>query len=158
MRRARALSTAVVLLSASFALGAVAPPGEAAREVENLERELVAAIARGDMAAYDRIVADDYVVLDASGKEISKAEVMASYRSGDRRYTGLEIFDVKGHVFGDTAVVSARTKGLRREGNRDVPNRVRYVRVYARRDGRWRAVSQMAAPVGEADAPKLQRP
>ncbi len=158
MRRARALSTVVVLLSASLALGAVAPPGEAAREVENLERELVAAIARGDMAAYDRIVADDYVVLDASGKEISKAEVMASYRSGDRRYTGLEIFDVKGHVFGDTAVVSARTKGLRREGNRDVPNRVRYVRVYARRDGRWRAVSQMAAPVGEADAPKLQRP
>lgn len=158
MRRARALSTVVVLLSASLALGAVAPPGEAAREVENLERELVAAIARGDMAAYDRIVADDYVVLDASGKEISKAEVMASYRSGDRRYTGLEIFDVKGHVFGDAAVVSARTKGLRREGNRDVPNRVRYVRVYARRDGRWRAVSQMAAPVGEADAPKLQRP
>ena len=151
MRRASALSTAVVLLSASFALGAAAPPpGESAREVENLERELVAAIARGDMAAYDRIVADDYVVFDASGKEISKAEVMASYRSGERRYTGLEIFDVKGHVFGDAAVVSARTKGLRREGDRDVPNRVRYVRVYARRDGRWRAVSQMAAPVPDA--------
>jgi hypothetical protein len=26
-------------------------------------------------------------------------------------------------------------------------NRVRYVRVYARRGGRWRAVAQMAAPL-----------
>jgi len=150
MKRARALSTVVALLSTAFALGVAAPHSEkTAQEVENLERELVAAIARGDMAAYDRIVADDYVVFDATGKQISKPEVMASYRSGERRYAGLEIFDVEGRVFGDTAVVSARTRGLRREGDRDVPNRVRYIRVYARRDGRWRAVSQMAAPVPE---------
>ncbi|MGE5277364.1 MAG: nuclear transport factor 2 family protein [Acidobacteriota bacterium] len=150
----------VPLLAALFltTLAFAAPVADAAREVESLERELVAAIARGDMAAYDRIVADDYVVFDASGKEISKPEVMASYRTGERRYTGLEIFDVKGRVFGDAAVVSARTKGLRREGGRDVPNRVRYVRVYARRDGRWRAVSQMAAPVPDADPARTPTP
>lgn len=120
---------------------------DAAREVERLEQELVGAIANGDLGTYDRIVADDYVAFEASGKTSPKAEILASYRSGARKYTDLTIFDVEGRVFGATAVVTAKTKGLRREGGRDVPNRVRYIRVYAKRDGRWRAVAQMAAPI-----------
>src|SRR5262249_44266983 len=126
---------------------AAQPSGPAA-----LEKELVAAIAKGDLATYDRIVADDYVAFEASGKTTPKAEVVASYRSGARRYTNLEIFDVEERIFGDTAVVSAKTKGLRKEGDRDVPNRVRYIRVYAKRDGRWRAVAQMAATMPESSA------
>jgi ketosteroid isomerase-like protein len=125
--------------------------------VEALERELVAAIGRGDLATYDRIVADDYVVFPASGPETTKAEILASYRSGALHYTGLEIFDVKARVFGDAAVVGAKTKGMRREGDRDVPNRVRYIRVFARRGGRWQAVTQMSAllpPDAPAPPPK----
>jgi ketosteroid isomerase-like protein len=140
------------LLAVALALELLVPPAtarDASREVERLERDLVAAIGRGDLATYDRIVADDYVAFEASGKTTPKAEILASYRSGARKYTDLTIFDVEGRVFGDTAVVTAKTKGLRREGDRDVPNRVRYMRVYAKRDGRWRAVAQMAAPLPE---------
>ena len=55
-------------------------------------------------------------------------------------------------MFGDTAVVHARTFGRRiLDGKEDV-NRVRYVRVYARRAGRWQAVAQMATPL-PADQP-----
>ena len=135
-------------LFVAFASGAAGPPSTPA----TLERELVAAIGKGDLATYDRIVADDYVAFEASGKTTPKAEILASYRSGARKYTKLEIFDVEGRVFGDAAVVSAKTKGFRKEGDRDVPNRVRYIRVYAKRDGRWRAVTQMAAPVPEEPA------
>ncbi len=145
--RVRDLFFAVLLVGLAFPAAAGAGPADPAPAVERLERELVAAIARGDLATYDRLVADDYVVFEASGREITKAEVLDSYRSGTRRYTDLEIFDVRSRVFGDTAVVSARTKGLRQEGDRDVPNRVRYIRVYARRDGRWRAVTQMSAAI-----------
>ena len=138
-------------LGAFFVLGAaaIAAPAEGPREVEALERELVSAIGSGDLATYDRIVADDYVAFEASGKTTPKKDIMESYRSGARHYTNLEIFDVEGRVFGDTAVVTARTKGLRKEGDRDVPNRVRYIRVFARRDGRWRAVAQMASRLEE---------
>ena len=146
--RRAAASIGLLLLSLA------APRADAAPDASSpaaLERELVAAIAAGDLATYDRIVADDYVAFEASGKTTPKAEIVASYRSGARRYTNLEIFDVEERIYGDTAVVSAKTKGLRKEGDRDVPNRVRYVRVYARRDGRWRAVAQMAAPIPEAE-------
>lgn len=146
------------LLLALLVSPALSPAQDAAREVEQLERELVAAIGRGDLATYDRIVADDYVAFEASGKTTPKAEILASYRSGARKYTQLEIFDVEPRVFGDTAVLTAKTKGLRREDGRDVPNRVRYVRVYAKRDGKWRAVAQMAAVVPADEPPKPPTP
>lgn len=125
-------------------------PGASAPEIERIEQQLVAAIAARDLTTYDRLVADDYVVVNASGAETTKAQVMASYRSGERAYTSLEIAEIKVHVYGDTAVLSARTSGLRRENGKDVPNLVRYIRVYARRNGRWQAVLQMATPLPTA--------
>jgi ketosteroid isomerase-like protein len=137
--------------SARFVLGFLFVAGAAlaaspAPEPERLERELVAAIGKLDLTTYDRIVADDYVVIDATGKKITKAEVMASYRDGSRKYTNLEIYDVESRVYGDTAIVTARTKGMRRENGQDIVNDVRYMRVYARRGGRWQAVTQMSTP------------
>jgi ketosteroid isomerase-like protein len=129
---------------------AAPPDTDPAATLERLEQELVAAIAQKDLATYDRIVADDYIALDPSGKELTKAEIMASYRSGSRGYSGLEIYDVHARFFSDTGVVSAKTKGFRREGDRDVPNRVRYIRVFARRGGRWQAVTQMSAPLPDS--------
>jgi hypothetical protein len=79
---------------------------------------------------------------------------MASYRTGARKYTNLAILDVEARIFGDTGVVTAKTKGFRREGGRDVPNRVRYIRVYARRNGEWIAVAQMAAPLRPGEPPE----
>jgi uncharacterized protein (TIGR02246 family) len=119
----------------------------AAAEVEQVERDLIRAIVARDLEAYDRIVADDYVALTVEGTETAKRDVIASYKAGTRRYADLAIHDVKVRVFGDAAVLSARTTGFRVEAGQQVPNLVRYVRVYARRDGRWRAVMQMAAPI-----------
>ncbi len=130
-----------------------ARPDDAAVEVERVERELVAAIARSDLATYDRIVADDYVAYTVTGDELTKPAIMASYRAGTRRYQALAIGDIKVRVFGDVAVLSARTSGTRvEEGTTPVPNVVRYFRVYARRSAVWRAVMQMVTPLPAASA------
>ena len=113
----------------------------------DLERRLVAAIGARDLVAYDQLVADDYVVVNADGTERTKADVIASYKAGAQGYRGLEISEVKAHVFGDTGIVHARTLGFRIDGGKETPNRVRYVRVFARRGGRWQAVMQMAQPL-----------
>jgi len=123
---------------------------EEAARVEKLEHELVAAIARTDLETYSRIVAEDYAAYDAAGRIIPRAEAIASYRSGKRRYRDLTIHDVTTRVYGDTAVVVARTEGFRLENGREEPNRVRYIRVYARRGGEWKAVAQLAAPEAAA--------
>jgi ketosteroid isomerase-like protein len=154
--RATFVSVVVLLLcvwpQAGFAQAPGSPPkitavAAAAQEVERAEQELIRAITARDLSAYDRLVADDYVALTVEGKETTKPEVMASYQAGTRQYVDLEIHDVKVRVFGETAVLSARTTGFRVEGGQRVPNIVRYIRVYARRNGRWFAVMQMAAPI-----------
>lgn len=118
----------------------------AAQEVEAKERELVAAIGSKDLPAYDRLVADDYVVLRATGRQ-TKAQVVEGYRAGALAYRGLDIEDVDVRVLGEVVVLSAKTKGTRIENGQESENRVRYLRIWARRDGSWRAVLQMAIPV-----------
>ncbi|MBO0723316.1 MAG: nuclear transport factor 2 family protein [Blastocatellia bacterium] len=136
--------TASISIAAAGSLPAFADEAE---EIEQTERRLVAAIAAVDLATYDQLVADDYVVVQASGIEMTKADVIASYRSGARRYKGLAISEVKVHLYGETAVLSARSSGFRIDGGHEVPNNVRYIRVYARRRGNWRAIAQMATPI-----------
>jgi homoserine O-acetyltransferase len=121
-------------------------PGSAADDVVRLEHELVRAIGTGDLAAYDRLVADDYVAVRATGDQ-TKAQVMDSYRAGRLSFRGLDITDVQTRVLGETAVVWASTLGTRVEDGRETQNRVRYLRVWAKRDGAWRAVLQMAVPL-----------
>jgi ketosteroid isomerase-like protein len=59
----------------------------------------------------------------------------------------LKIGEIKVHVYGDTAMISARTFGDRVENGKRVPNRVRYLRIWMKREGAWRAISQMARPL-----------
>ena len=126
--------------------GAPGRAGERGERGEARERELIRAIGSGDLAAYERLVADDYVALRGSGDQ-TKAQVMEGYKAGSLAYRDLAIEDVTVSVFGEVAVLSALTTGLRIENGQESPNRVRYLRVWARRDGSWRAVVQMAVPV-----------
>ena len=119
---------------------------DAAEEVRGRERQLIAAIGSGDLAAYDCLVADDYVALRAAGDQ-TKAHVMEGYRAGGSPTAASRSTDVDVRLLGDTAVVSARTLGWRVEEGRETPNRVRYLRVWTKRDGVWRAVLQMAIPL-----------
>ena len=121
-------------------------PVSVAAQVEASERELIAAIGSRDLATYDRLVADDYVALRGTGRQ-TKAQVVDGYKAGSLAYHDLGIEEVDVRVFGDVAVLSARTTGNRIENGQETPNRVRYLRVWARRDGSWRAVVQMAVPL-----------
>jgi Domain of unknown function (DUF4440) len=75
-------SAAVGLLAALASATSLA--ADDAAEVEALERRLVDAIGSRDLETYSRLVADDYVATRPDGSELTKAQVMASYRSGER--------------------------------------------------------------------------
>ena len=126
------------------------PMADVAKEVEQIEQQLVAAISALDLKTYDRLVADDYFVIQSSGLELTKAQVMDGYRSGLWRYKDLRIGDLKVHLYGDAAIITARTSGYRIEGDRETPNQVRYLRLYLKRQGKWQAVTQMSTPIPNA--------
>lgn len=119
---------------------------QVAQDIERLEQQLVKAIEAKDFATYQRLVAEDYVAVGAAGEQ-TRAQAMEAYRSGALSLPGLTIGEIKVHVYGDTAMISARTFGDRVEKGKTVPNRVRYMRIWMKREGNWRAISQMARPL-----------
>jgi len=133
---------AIVILTVSHAYAQT----EVSREIERLEQQLVTAIEAKDFATYQRLVAEDYVAVGAAGEQ-TRAAAIEAYRSGTLSLPGLKIGEIKVHVYGDTAMISARTFGDRVEKGTTVPNRVRYMRIWMKRNGQWRAVAQMARPL-----------
>ncbi len=139
---------AVAGAAAAMAVGSATPRDDAgvAAEIERLEQQLITAIEAKDFATYQRLVAEDYIAIGANG-ETTRAQAMESYRSGALSLPGLKIGEIHVHVYGDTATINARTFGDRVESGKTVPNRVRYMRVWMKRQGQWRAIAQMARPL-----------
>jgi ketosteroid isomerase-like protein len=125
---------------------AAADDAEVAREIERLEQQLVTAIEAKDLVTYQKLVAEDYVAVTAAG-ETTRPQTIETYRKGALSLPGLKIGEIKVHVYGDTAMISARTFGDRVENGTTTPNRVRYMRIWMKRQGQWRAVAQMARPL-----------
>ena len=135
-----------IFMLVTMAAGAAPDDAATAREIERLEQQLVTAIEGKDFATYQRLVAEDYVAVGANGEQ-TRAQAMEAYRSGALSLPGLKIGEIKVHVYGDTAMISARTFGDRVEKGQTVPNRVRYMRIWMKRQGHWQAIAQMARPL-----------
>src|SRR5215470_6379124 len=117
-----------IFMLVTMAAGAAPDDAATAREIERLEQQLVTAIEAKDFATYQRLVAEDYVAVGANGEQ-TRAQAMEAYRSGALSLPGLKIGEIKVHVYGETAMISARTFGDRVEQGKTVPNRVRYLRI-----------------------------
>ena len=76
--------------------------------VTALDSEYQAAVKANDVATMDRLLAADFVLRTGSGKSYSKADLLHEARSGDYVYEHQEDTEQSVHVWGDTAVVTAK--------------------------------------------------
>jgi hypothetical protein len=125
--------------------GAPAPALDAAAaEVLALEREIGAAVVRGDTAFYDRVTADDFVMVHGDawtrGGKPALVDDKASFRQrvANRIYAVLDYEVQAAEIHGDVAITYGRYVG-------NIPSSppgrrwfyVWYEKVYAKRDGHW---------------------
>jgi ketosteroid isomerase-like protein len=108
--------------------------------LEQLERDWVDALTRGDAAALDRIWDDGFIFTDPSGRTLSREECLSGLESGDLKIEVAEILRIRVKIAGDTGIVLGfiALKGRARQTQYD--GEYDFLDVYARRDGRWRAV------------------
>lgn len=157
------LTIAVMMLSVSAcatrpetAASSPAPAATSATaSTENVEqtiRQLVherdQAIQRGDMAAIDRLYADDYITTNASGTVRTKAQVIEDFKSGALKIESItsDELDVRAH--GDTAIVTGRLTTKGQDRSRDVSGQNRFTQVYLRRNGRWQIAAFHYSRIG----------
>lgn len=102
-----------------------------------LNDDYIRSVQNGDVRRFGEILADDFLCSNPDGSLVDKAGFLAQ-TARPATVRGLSAEDVKVRVLGDIAIIHARTRYTTAEGER---RNGRYTDVWARRDGRWLAVS-----------------
>src|SRR5213596_4172328 len=86
--------------------GAGQPMAE--RELVALMREIDRAHQTSNVAMFDSLWADDYVLTDYRGAVKERAQALAEWKAGEHRYSAYVSDDIRLRVYGEAAVVTAR--------------------------------------------------
>ena len=118
-------------------------------EIAALEAELRAAQLGSDVAALDRLIADDLLFAGPDGQLATKAQDLAAHRDGVVRFRAHEPEELRVRRVGaDVAVVSLLTWLDVEVGGASFRGSCRYTRVWAREGGGpWRIVAGQVSPV-----------
>jgi len=114
-----------------------------------MERDWAQAGMKNDVAAVDKIVADDWVGIDSDGNAMTKAEAIAEMKSGSMTIQSYEFGPMKVRVFANTAVVTGSDTEKSTYKGKDSSGKYVWTDVYVMRDGRWQAVASQGTKVGK---------
>lgn len=103
----------------------------------DLNRDYIDSVQQSDVARFDEILGDDFRCSNPDGSLIDR-ESFLEQTARPVAITDLQAHDVEIRLLGDVAIIHARTTYRTLDG-RDATGR--YTDVWARRDGRWLAVS-----------------
>ena len=105
-----------------------------------MENEWAKADNTKDTKVLDRILADDWTYLGATGIQ-TKAQHLADLKSGGGGLEFETLADIKVRVFGDTAVVSGSAEQRSSNKQNDTSGHYVWTDVFVKRHGRWQAVN-----------------
>jgi ketosteroid isomerase-like protein len=119
----------------------------AEQEVRSMGLEYDKAYVQQDAAALDRILADEFTLIQIDGKVISKAEMIAAAKSGDVKVEVGKAEDSRIRIYGDTALVKGRWIEKSTSKGRVINATMQTTTVYVKRDGRWQIVSDQVTAI-----------
>ena len=119
--------------------------GQSASAVEQaitqMEKDWTQAWLKKDATILERILADDWVGIDYTGKTMTKAESISELKSGVSSTLSFEFGPMKVRVYGDTAIVNGSDTEKSTTRGKDSTGHYVWTDVFVRRNGRWQAVS-----------------
>lgn len=120
---------------------------DAAQELLIIEQKRSAAIVKHDMDFLNKLYADDFRGVTASGYEVDKARLMEVFKLDDPN-TKFTIDEMRARVFENTAVITGRLTGKTAAGA--LLSRSKFIHVYTRQNGQWRIIAGQGTPVRAA--------
>lgn len=102
-----------------------------------LNRDYIQSVQHGDVRRFDEILADDFLCSNPDGSLVDR-KAFLEQTAKPVTISNLEAHDVNVRLLGDFAIIHARTTYTRPDGQSGAG---RYTDVWARRGGRWLAVS-----------------
>lgn len=102
-----------------------------------LNRDYIRSVQTSDVSRFQEILAEDFLCSLPDGSLLDR-EAFLKHTAVPLKISNLEAQDVKVRILGDVAIIHARTTYALLDGK---PGNGRYTDVWARRSGRWLAVS-----------------
>lgn len=134
-RRLGGLGLAALLV---LQVGASAGAGEAEDAVLQAQDRRFALTAGGDLDELARLMTDDMNYTHSTSTVDTKAEFLASLRSGRVRYVSIEPEERTVRIYGRSSVVQGIAHVLVKVEDRDVDVRLRFTELYVEKDGAWK--------------------
>jgi ketosteroid isomerase-like protein len=121
---------------------------QAERELIELERQLSAALARQDASVLDRLWSETLVFTFPNGQISNKAQRLAAQKpSADpHQLTNLNE-EVKVRLYGNSAVVTVRSRWVDKTGTRQYGDPYQATHVWVKQNGRWQLVAAHVSQV-----------
>jgi ketosteroid isomerase-like protein len=132
--------TICCIAAASVAGIRAGEPDAKADTLNTAEAQMWEAFRLHDVAALDRLLADDYLTVNADGSFWDKPQTLAFNVKGGLNIQSVSLEDRQVRLYGDVGVITGRTLI-----NASV--RIRYTEVWVRSGDRWRFASWQGTEV-----------
>jgi ketosteroid isomerase-like protein len=99
------------------------------------------AIVRKDRAAIEANMAEDFRQIDSAGNVETKQSFVDDLVSPQLTIDPYVVEDLEVRLYGDTALLSGRTRMTGRYDGKPFNSHYRYIDIYVKRGGRWQIVS-----------------
>ena len=137
------ISLLALMLSAALSAQAEQPKAASdaavSQALQAMERDWLNAEKNNDVAAFEKIVADDWTTITPAGKTQTKAESAAEIKNG--HVTSVTMGEMKVRVLGSTAVVTGSNDATSVENGKESTGHYVWLDVFAKRNGKWLAVA-----------------
>jgi ketosteroid isomerase-like protein len=105
--------------------------------LQHLNEDYIRSVQTSDVRRFDELLAEDFLCSNPDGSLVDRARFLEQ-TAEPAKISNLQAHDVNIRIMGDFAIIHARTTYSGADGS---PGSGRYTDVWARRQGRWLAVS-----------------
>ena len=115
--------------------------------VRALETARAQALLQADTTALSRLIADEFVEISRLGQLRTRADNIHDIASGELKLTSVKYDSLTVRTYGNVAVLRGIADNTGMFRGFPFSGKIRYTRVFVRRDHRWQAVAMQQTPM-----------
>ncbi len=137
-----------IALALALATSSMASAQTVEQQLTKLENDWAKATITKDYAVLDKVMSDDFTSSgDPDGSVATKAQEIASMKSGEAVFSSYKYSDLKVRVYGTAAVVTGlQTFGMQMKG-KDASGTFRFTDTWVKKGDSWQCVVEQSSKV-----------
>jgi uncharacterized protein (TIGR02246 family) len=137
----------IVGILALLMLRSVMASAQVEDSVRALEASRREALLAGDTVALSKLLAADFMEISRLGTVRTRVDNIRDIATGTLHLTSIKYDSLNVRVYGDVAVLTGIADNTGTMRGFPFSGKIRYTRVFVRRDGKWQAVLMQQTPM-----------